>query len=99
MAFKENIAEFMSTDDFAVEVIYTPDGGSAVALTGIFDNEHYDVPGGEVTVTGSQPRFTYEAEDIAAAAGDTLEHEGVTYTVVDVQPDGTGVNVLILEAE
>lgn len=100
MAFVEDIDAFFNTDDFAVAATYTPDGGSPSTVNGIFDDEYFDEVGGSVGIEGSQPRFTCKLADVAAVEqGDALTVSGVSYLIVNVQKDGTGIVILILEEQ
>lgn len=100
MAFDENIDAFFDTDDFAVAATYTPSGGSASTVNGIFDDEYFDEVGGSVGIEGSQPRFMCNLEDVSAVSqGDALSVGGITYQIVNVQKDGTGVVILVLEEQ
>lgn len=99
MAFQEDFSVFFNTDGFGEEFTYTPKVGAAVTLVGIFDDAYFAAQGGEVEVAGSQPRIQYETAKIADAPvyGETVTARGVDYTIVEVQPDGTGTSTLILE--
>ena len=100
MAFVEDFSDFYNTDDFAVTVTYTPQGGSASTITGIFDDEYQLIDAGEVGVSGTSPVFECPTASVPdAATGDTLIINAVTYLVVEAQPDSTGVTVLILEKQ
>ena len=49
---------FLDVDDFGSTASYTVQGGSAVDIKGIFDNEHIEVDAtGTVGVSVQQPRF------------------------------------------
>lgn len=100
---------FFSPDDFGELGTYTPIGGAAVpAIAGIFNDPHLLVQTGSgAPASDSQPTFLCRAADLPAAAaggdaGDTLAlaasalHQAVTYRVADLQPDGTGLVLLIL---
>ena len=91
---------FFGADDFGTAAVYTPTGGSAVTVTGIFDNAHEEVDaGGGVPFSVRTPRFHTRTADVAdAEEGDTLEIDGVIYTIRVVMPDGTGLTMLQLEA-
>lgn len=102
---------FVSPDDFGELATYTPTGGAAVpAIAGIFNDPHISVQNGiEVSASDSMPTFLCRAADLPAAAaggdaGDTLAlaanelHAAVTYRVIDLQPDGTGLVLLTLGA-
>ena len=57
-------AVFFDTDDFATASSYTPSGGLASTVNGIFDNEYFEVdPLSGVGVVGTQPRFVCAAAD------------------------------------
>jgi len=100
MAFVEDIDAFFDTNDFAVAATYTPDGGLPSTVNGIFDDEYFDEVGGSVGIEGSQPRFTCKAEDIIdVEQGDSLSVSGKTYQIVNVQKDGTGIVILVLEEQ
>lgn len=88
--FTENLAPFFS--DFAASSA-TLDGAS---VRGIFDNQYVDVLG----LASRQPMFTLPTADAAAATqASVLIVEGVTYRVRSIEPDGTGVTVLMLERQ
>jgi len=94
-------AIFFSTTDFASAATYTPTGGSAATVNGIFDNGYSEVDmGGQVAVASTDPQFTCATSDVSGAAeGDALTVSSVDYTVRRVEPDGTGVTVLFLETD
>lgn len=94
-------AVFVDVDDFGTAATYTPSGGSAATVNGIFDNEFIEVDaGGGVGVALNQPRFHCRTADVSSAAeGDAITIGGVAHTVRIVQDDGTGMTVLILERD
>jgi len=94
-------AVFVDVDDFGTAATYTPSGGSAATVNGIFDNEFIEVDaGGGVGVALVQPRFHCRTADVSSAAeGDAITIDSVAYTVRIVQDDGTGMTVLILERD
>lgn len=87
--------------DFGVSVSYTPSGGSASTITGIFDNQYQAVEtGGEVAFAIEQPKLAVKTSDVSTAAeGDTVVVSGVTYKVTVVMNDGTGMTDLALEKQ
>jgi len=93
------LAIYFDADDFGVAASYTPQGGSATTINGIFDNEVFEVEaGGEVAVAMEQPRFACRTSDVSSAAeGDAININSQNYTIRVVQNDGTGVTVLVLE--
>ena len=92
-------AVFFGTDDFGTAATYTPSGGSSSTVNGIFDNDYALAdPLGSVGVGSADPRFVCRTSDVATAAnGDALVVNSVTYTVRNVEDDGTGVTTLVLE--
>lgn len=66
-----------------------------VAVTGKFHDAYAE----QFSVAGSAPMFTLS--DVAAASArqdSTLVHGGISYTVSDIQPDGTGMVLLKLDS-
>lgn len=94
-------AIFVSVDDFGISATYTPAGGSAVTISGIFDEDFIEVDaGGGVGVAMQQPRFLCRTADVSAARdGDTMLVQGYNYNIRIVQDDGTGMTTLILEKQ
>lgn len=93
-------AVFFSTDDFGSAATFTPSGGSASTINGIFDKDYALAAIGDgVGVGSNDPRFICRTSDVSSAAnGDALVVNSVTYTVRNVEDDGTGVTTLVLEA-
>lgn len=96
----EDRASFFDTDEFGDTVTYYPvDGPKITDLKGQFDRAHLEVaPGGEVTVNGRNALFLCQTSDIPnAQENDRLAlADGTVFRVYDVQPDGTGMTLLIL---
>jgi hypothetical protein len=91
--FAENLAPFFSVDEFAVDATL---GG--VAVRGIFDTAYLEPLGNLIESSG--PVFTLPSVDAASAAhGTTLVVAATTYKVCGIEPDGTGVTLLRLEAQ
>lgn len=102
MAFTEDLTSFFETDDHAVSASYIrgiyPSTATARATTvaGIFENEYVETQ----FIQGDRPTFTCAASDVEnIAQGDWLIISGGTYKVAEYRPDGTGVIMLILEAQ
>jgi hypothetical protein len=92
---------FVAVDDFGVAATYTPAGGSASTVNGVFDNDFVEVDtGGSVTFAQQQATFMCRTADVSSAAeGDAITISGENYIVRIVQPDGTGMTNLILELQ
>lgn len=89
MPMTEDFTAFFNTDEHATAATYE---GSTV--NGVFDREYSAVLGLEANT----PTFTCDESDVSDIAhGDTITIDGTDYTVREIQPDGTGVVVLVLE--
>ena len=95
----DDLAVFLSVDDFGVAATYTPTGGSASTVNGIFDNDIIEVDaGGNVPMAVRQPRFLCRTNDVSdAVEGDALVVNATNYMIRVVDHDGTGMTVLALE--
>lgn len=94
-------AIFVGIDDFGVAATYTPSGGAASTVNGIFDNDFIEIDaGGGVGVAMQQPRFHCRTADVSSAAeGDALVVNTVSYIIRIVQDDGTGMTMMVLEKQ
>tara|TARA_S200002703_G_C3794278_1_gene245195 strand:+ start:2141 stop:2452 length:312 start_codon:yes stop_codon:yes gene_type:complete len=94
-------AVFFSSDDFGVTATYTPSGGAAASITGIFDDEFEPIEaGGFVPVASTAPIFHCKTSDVSAAAeGDALTVNSTSYIIRVVMNDGTGTTMLQLEKQ
>ena len=84
--------------DFDEVATFTPAGGVARGLAGVFDriSEVTDI-GAYIEADGVSARFDAATRDIPAVAlGDSLAVRGFDYRVVGIEPDGTGRTVLVL---
>ena len=96
----EEMAEFFALDEFAQAATFTPSGGSGVAISIIFRNEFYAVDEGSVAVETTQPVITVQTSEVPNLAhGDTIATGGITYNVIGVRPDGTGITEIALEKQ
>jgi hypothetical protein len=92
MAFVEDFAPFLSESEFAVPC--TLPGGAVVPV--IFDRPHLDAL--QDTFESIQPTALGRGSDLATLShGAEVALDSVAYSVVGVQPDGTGMTRLILE--
>ena len=92
-------ALFMDPDEFGSVISYTKPGAPAVPINVIFDAESEAISLGDLDVSSFAPRILVSVADLPAGAGDgdTAVVDGVSYSVREVQPDGTGMAVLKLE--
>lgn len=84
---------FVDTNVFGESVTYTPSGGSASTINGVFDAAAQFVdPVDGVTVT-TNPAIVVKTESASSAKkGDTITRSGVTYYVKKAEHDGMGDN-------
>lgn len=101
MAFYDNDISLFFTD-FAVDAVYTPQGGPASTIKVIFNNEYNRVVdiNGFAGIESSAPQAVCKTTDAANARhGDTLVINGTTYYIAEIMPDGTGITVLALSRD
>lgn len=91
MAFTEDLAGYFKTADFGTSATWSV--GSATVV-GIFDSEYARELG---MIDATDPQFVCRESDMSSAAqGQTLTINAVSYTIVGVEPDGTGLLTLRL---
>lgn len=91
---------FLDADDFGVEATWTKAAGGASTLTGIIENAAGLMQGFvETGYVSAGPSFVFRTADMPAtgAQGDTLVVDAVTWKIVTVLPDGTGMSRATLE--
>lgn len=80
-----------------VQVVWTPAGGAATPINAL-RKKAFALALGEVD--GNKPTLECAASDVAGIARDDAIAVGAdSYVVVDVQPDGKGFVVLILQEQ
>ena len=91
----ENLDIFFHGLD-AKQILFTLSGGTQT-VTGYFDNAFFDATIGETVLDTTAPRFTCKMSDVE---GIPIESpcvlDGVAYTVMQIQPEGTGLAVVKL---
>jgi hypothetical protein len=81
------------------DATFTPAGGEAATVKGIYTEAHRAMSFGPIEVSSSYPTFGVMTEDVPGVArGDALTVSGTAYTVRDVQADEPG-GVTVLELE
>lgn len=88
MAFAEQRAAFF------------PDFGITAVVDGVSCSAIFDAPADDVLgLTGTKPSLLVASADITSAAiGDAVTANSASYTIAELQPDGTGMTRVILEA-
>jgi len=91
-------------DDFGLDVIFSPGDSypnrndATVTIKGIFDNGFFEVPGQMGEINSLNPTLLARSSDtVDAVRNSMVEIAGAVYKVVDPEPDGTGLTVLMLE--
>ena len=105
MTFKDDIdtdlGVMLDDSEFGSEITYTPAAGGSFTVNAIFDNEYIGVDVGENSpvITDQRPVIWIRDSDFSAlpVPGDTLAVNSVNYKVIERQPDGTGLSILILD--
>lgn len=94
-----DLAVFFSPSDFGVSATYLR-ATARHAVTGIFDREYVAADVAEVAFATTEPVFHLRSAHVPAGAvpGDRLVIDGASWTVRNIEPDGTGVTRLRLEA-
>ncbi len=94
---KENLDIFIS--HFGQDVVFE-NGGTLHEIRAIFDNAFYDASIGEIVLDTTQPRLTCKLEDIRGIKrGDYVNIEEKKFSVLQIQPDGTGMATALLAHE
>jgi hypothetical protein len=84
-----NFTDAAFFNEFAVEVTL-----AGQPVRGIFDDAYGESFGG--MIAGSGPMFRLPSS-VAVTSGASMVHGSATYTVVGIEPDGTGISLLRLE--
>lgn len=94
-----DLLNFLVLDDFAETATYTPLGGAAATIQGIFDAPQASRNITEMMdVTIPAPQFVCRTVDVPNAAdGDSISIRSVSYYIRVVINDGTGISTLLLE--
>lgn len=93
----QDLENFFDTETHGSDATVTINGtGSSIKV--IINKEYFAIPGESVDVTGFQPMVHCRSQDITGIdTDDTLTVGSVTYNITEIQDDGTGVTVLILQ--
>lgn len=99
MTFKDDLTDdlniFIDEDEFAVDVIL-----NSVTIQGIFDNEFLVAVEGEVGVETTSPQAQFKTTDVSSAVhGDIMTIDSVDYNIIGIQPDGTGMTLILLSQD
>lgn len=94
----EDPGEYFVEDEFAVRAGVALANGGTYDILGIFDKSYTEAPVGTIGIESTTPAFlTADAWIEPLAEGDILTIEETPYTVTDLQPDGTGHTLIVLD--
>ena len=84
---------YVNPDEFGDAITYTPTGGDAVTIYGIFDADYSAFSPFDGEVATSEPSVLCKTSDVAAIkTNEPMVIEGVTYRINGPgEPDGTGM--------
>lgn len=92
------IADFGSTVTFSPGDTWPNRNDQTVEIKGIFDNEFFELVGEDTRIKSSQPMLICKTSDVSDAERNSVVEIGTDkYKVVGVEPDGTGITLLLLE--
>jgi hypothetical protein len=96
MMVETGLERLSMLNDFGVNV--TVNGST---IKGIFDSPYGPVEvGGEVAFSIQESSVLVRTSDIPTVVqGTTMVVDGRSYVITDIQPDGTGMTTLMLEAQ
>lgn len=98
MPFEEDLSLFLSSDEFGSVATATTRHGEVVQFQVIFDNGYAVGSVGLAGMASTQPSAMARSVDVAdVSVGGSLDVNGATYVVAELQPDGTGMTTLLLE--
>jgi hypothetical protein len=84
----QNLTPFFNTQEFATLAMI---GG--LAVSGVFDRLYVEY----ADITGNHPTFLCPSEQIShIELGDEITINQKSYTIAAIQPDGTGLTLLVL---
>ncbi len=93
----QDLENFFDTETHGSDATVSIDGSDS-SIKVIINKEYFAIPGESVDVTGFQPMVHCRTQDITGIdTDDTIAVGGVTYNIIEIQDDGTGVTVLILQ--
>ncbi len=89
--------EFLQTDDFAEDVVYTKFGGAPVTIRAMYDAESTEVDPETGDIRTSNPLVHVATKDVEGSSNrDTFTISGQVFRVREVMPDGSGLSTVVL---
>jgi len=99
MTFKADIITdldtFINADEFAVDITY-----NAATIQGVFDDEFSSAVQGEMGIESTVPQVQVKTSDVPTVAhGETMTINSTVYNIIGIQPDGTGMTLILLSED
>ena len=90
-----DLTTFLNPDEFAVEITY-----NSTMILGIYDNAFVEDQQNDINVETLQPQVIVKSSDVSSLShGDTMTINSITYKVIGIQPDGTGLTIILLSRD
>jgi len=101
--FNADLAAILNTNELGKAALYEATIAgipvSSATINGIFENDYFEVVGGDGVPESSQPAFLCRQIDVAGVHhGDFLTVDSIRYTIVGNKPYTGGMTALPLEA-
>lgn len=89
--------EFLDVDEFGISLSLVL-GSPVTEISGIFDDAHFEIDNGISVISSSEPMAHVRTSDVTGSPsvlqGTTVIIAGDSYSVTDIEPDGTGMTLL-----
>tara|TARA_R100000808_G_C2136721_1_gene144964 strand:- start:60 stop:362 length:303 start_codon:yes stop_codon:yes gene_type:complete len=93
----QDLLNYFDTDAHGVSASISINGSSSTIKV-IINKDYFAIAGESVDIDGTQPIVTCRSSDVTNVdTADTITIDSVTYNIINVQPDGTGITTLILQ--
>jgi hypothetical protein len=90
--------QFLKTSQFATTATIQTDPVKTVNC--IFDNAFTDANTGEIDLETTQPRLVCKSSDVEGIPRETMVEVLLkNYSILEIQPDGTGMSTVLLAHE
>lgn len=90
-----DIDTFLSTNEFAVSYTYNSN-----VFTGIFDDAYKGINLATGEIESTEPQIIVKSSNVSGIEhGNTLIINSITYYVIGIHPDGTGLTTLTLSKD
>lgn len=86
---------FLNSDEFATSVTY-----NSATINGIFDDAYKGINMTTGEVESTDPQVIVKSGDVSGIEhGDTITINSITYYVIGIHADGTGITTIILSRD